>query len=289
MNGFNIFKLGTQSQEERGIIESLASDTYYPSDIIVPSLADIWYNSDTTEPSLNFPVGINSGYPYYSAPVERDYSNMTVVATDPWYTTAEETAGGSCTLTISTATNTAIELGAIYSWWLMSDNTWQLATNTKLRYNGASFPNSGDPFAENLGCDSGAVYDERVANINYEPYITLSADGYGRCVPKHAYWDHGWQPIISIPNSAKGQFIQQYVRLTLIDPDGVDDRHLARFVHCVGADSRELDGTVYGDVGIGRWLRVSNNWISCTMLTGGHFTDFADFSSNPPPIAQTPS
>jgi len=291
MNGFNRFKLGTLSPTDRNDIETDALALYQPNpSILVPTLQEIWDNSDESVPSTNFPCGINAGYPYYSSPVTRIYQDMNpaVHATDPWYTTAEETISGGCTLGMGTSVNTTVELGVIYSWWLMNNDTWQLATNTKLRYNGSPYPNSSDPFGDTLGCTSGPVYDSRVANEGYDPYLALSPDGYGRCVPKFAYWDHGWQPIVTIPTNVKAQFVQQYVRLILIDPEGVDDRHLARFVHCTGADSRELDGTVYGDVGIGRWKRVTNSWEACTMLTGGHFANVSEFELNPPPFSLVP-
>jgi len=267
--------------------------TIPPDGLIVPTLTNIWDNSDTTLTATNFPSGVGASFSsstspvVYSAPSEVNFPSVGSSYTVPWYLTAEEGDSG-CSLPIGTSTNTCVEVGALMVWWLLSDNTWYLAYNTKTRAGGTVVPDSQNPWTDNLGCSSGDVLNLRTANLGYNPSISLSSGGYNRSTPDHCYFDNGWQDVMAIPVGVKAQFIQQYFRLTLIDPNGVDDRNLAKFVHCVGADNTTSTGGKLGNVGIGRWKRAISTWQSATMLTGGYFSTLADLQLNPPPIAQLP-
>jgi len=221
---------------------------------------------------------------------------MNVEWTNPWYVVAQEapiTTDG-CELGMGTSVNTAVEIGTIRNWWLLSDGTWYLAFEDK-HNDGYNFPNPNDAFPGDLGCpfiDSTV----RQPNSSYEVRKGLSLDGNRLSIPDFAYWDHGW-PTISIKNiqSTVGQPVvaqltQVFTRLVKYDPNGVDDRHLAKFVINVGADKRygPPNWGVYGDIGYSVTKRITTSWQATHMLTGGHFASYQDFVASSPPVNVTP-
>jgi hypothetical protein len=96
----------------------------------------------------------------------------------------------------------------------------------------------------------------------------------GRCF--HFYTSSGgW---ISGP-SVKGVFATVQARLILHDANGQDDRDWANFVVNIGVDNYRGNWTGIGDLGIGRFKRMTKEWrnINWTTLSDD------DFRNNPPP------
>lgn len=267
--------------------------------IIAPTALDIWNDvhipfSEIVNPAV--PEGLVSYYDMYEAPILKDYPSMDVEFTDPWYVVAREAAvtQNGCGLGIGTSVNTAVEIGTIRNWWLLADGTWYLAFEDK-QNEGYNFPNPDDAFPGDLGCPT-IDANLRQPNSSYEVRKGLSANGFRLSIPAYAYWDHGWgttsikniQDTVGQPVVA--QLTQVFSRLVKYDVQGVDDRDLAKFVINVGADKRygPPDWGVYGDVGYSVTKRITNDWQATHMLTGGHFSSFADFVASNPPVNVIP-
>ena len=78
-----------------------------------------------------------------------------------------------------------------------------------------------------------------------------------------------------------------YARLVKLDPNGVDDRHLARYVIHMGSDNkRPGDWMTLGDIGISRTKRVTNDWQAFNFLSGG--ISKTELEASNPPIQMTP-
>ena len=268
-------------------------------DVIEPTLQDIWDDSNvpfSEIPDPAVPEGLSSSYDMYYAPIVRDFPAMNVEWTDPWYVVAREAPVTSegCDLGTGTSVNTAVEIGTIRNWWLLADGTWYLAFEDK-NNDGYNFPNPNDAFPGDLGCPD-IDLNVRHQHDSYEVRLGLSPDGFRLSLPDFAYWDHGW-PTQSIKNiqdevgqPVVAQLTQVFARLVKLDPNGVDDRHLARFVINVGADKRTgpPEYGVYGDVGYSVTKRITTKWTATHMLTGGYFTSYEDFVASNPPLNTVP-
>jgi len=287
---------GNQAEE---VVRTVRVVPEASDEIVEPTLRDIWDDSNVPFDGISDPAvpeGLSSYYDMYQAPILRDYPHMNVEWTNPWYVVAREapvTAAG-CELGLGTSVNTAVEIGTIRNWWLLADGTWFLAFEDK-ENDGYNFPNPNDAFPGDLGCP-GIDSNVRQAHASYQVRKGLSAAGFRISVPNYAFWDHGW-PVTSIKNiqdtvgqPVLAQLTQVWARLVKYDPQGVDDRHLARFVINVGADKRygPPGYGVYGDVGYSVTKRITTRWTATHMLTGGHFSSFEDFVASNPPLYTTP-
>ena len=88
------------------------------------------------------------------------------------------------------------------------------------------------------------------------------------------------------PAGLKAVFVQQYARLVLDDPNGVDDRHLARYVMHVASDRKAASGqTTSGALGISRFKRITNDWQPFNMITS---MSREELEANPPPFVSVP-
>jgi len=267
--------------------------------VIEPTLQDIWDDTNVPFGSISNPAvpdGLVSSYSMYYAPEIRDYPDMSVEWTNPWYVVAQEApvTSGGCELGMGTSVNTAVEIGTIRNWWLLADGTWYLAFEDSDN-DGYNYPNPNDYFPGDLGCPT-IDSNVRQPNSSYSVRKGLSGNGYRLSIPNYAFWDHGWptQSILNIQNTVGQQVVAQltqvFTRLVVFDSSGVDDRHLAKFVVNVGADKRYAPPNygVYGDVGYSVTKRITNSWTATHMLTGGHFATYADFVASNPPLNVTP-
>lgn len=268
-------------------------------DIIEPTLQDIWDDSnvpfaDIPDPAV--PEGLSSSYDMYYAPIVHDYPAMNVEWTNPWYVVAKEAPVTSegCDLGTGTSENTAVEIGTIRNWWLLADGSWYLAFEDK-NNDGYNFPNPNDAFPGDLGCPD-IDLNVRHQHDSYQVRLGLSPDGFRLSIPDFAYWDHGW-PTQSIKNiqdtvgqPVVAQLTQVFTRLVKLDPNGVDDRHLARFVINVGADKRTgpPEYGVYGEVGYSVTKRITTKWTATHILTGGYFATYENFAASNPPLNTVP-
>ena len=111
--------------------------------------------------------------------------------------------------------------------------------------------------------------------------------------PKYPNFHHGWghAKAINAPD-VRAIFATVDFRLTLDNPNGVDDRASARYVVDSGADyypdmSLQWSLGYAPGVGNGRMLLATNNWRSATLLVPNknYGSTMAEMRSNPPPMS----
>jgi hypothetical protein len=137
----------------------------------------------------------------------------------------------------------------------------------------------------------GAAYVADFAdNASVEADIRTEADGSISVTAGAGYNFHFWPSSGRIPLEPQrigGIFTTVQARLILHDPTQVDDRAQARYLMSVGADYwRALDAewradwSANGDVAIGRFRYITNEWQAFNMTT----VPLATLCANPPPL-----
>lgn len=113
--------------------------------------------------------------------------------------------------------------------------------------------------------------------------------------PKYPNFHHGWGHAKAI-NAAdvRAVFATVDFRLTLDNPNGVDDRASAKFVVDSGADyypdmSLKWSLGYAPGVGNGRMMLATSNWRSATLLVPNknYGSTMAEMRSNPPPLSSS--
>jgi hypothetical protein len=154
--------------------------------------------------------------------------------------------------------------------WILSrrTGTWRRANASK----GVNGLNYVEDYAGNAN---------KPAPLRQEPHGAVSAT-LGGGYNFHFYSTRGRAPIA--PADIGGVVSMYSARVIMDDPNGVDERHLARYLASAGADywlDRYVGagpGTV-ADVGIGKARYLSSNWLTLTMST----LPLPELYRNPPP------
>jgi hypothetical protein len=269
---------------------STTTDPVSPSGVI-PNSVDLIV-ADRDEPNKGFMCQTQSGYPQFQGA----YSSIllpssSVSGLNAWYQIMEEGDGSSCSYSMSQSSNTVVELGNLRGWYLKTDGTWVQFENSRL-HTGLIMPNPGDPyFSGNYG-QCGATFDPiRAANPNPQLHKGVSENGFELYRPEnywvwHGFGSDGGRDIVS-PNDVKAIIVTIYARLVKLDKNGVDDRHLAKYVIHVGSDNkRSSDWYTLGDIGISRTKRITNDWQPINFLSGGISKE--ELIASNPPVQMTP-
>jgi hypothetical protein len=155
--------------------------------------------------------------------------------------------------------------------WILSrrTGTWRRANASK-GVNGANYV---EDYAGNLS---------EPAPLRQEPHGAVSAT-LGGGFNFHFYSTRGRAPID--PGDIGGVVSMYSARVIMDDPNGVDERHLARYLASAGADYW-LDRYVgaepgnVADVGIGKARYLTSTWLTLTMST----MSLRALDRNPPPV-----
>jgi hypothetical protein len=118
--------------------------------------------------------------------------------------------------------------------------------------------------------------------------FTVSPDGFRIVDPRYYYRFHGWVPQIPVPRSrVKAIYGGVYMRLVKKNPNGVDDRHLARYVAHVASDMKDANGHGGSGFGPGRYKMIPQNgdWMPINFITKISRTEL---DNNPPPFPTQP-
>ena len=251
--------------------------------------------------------GINTGYTsnmprgfgQFKGPSRRDinsYANSFANQTNVWFEVESAGDGGSCSLDISRATNTKVQIGWTRAYYLMNDDSWVLVSETKDQLShggGGRYPHAGyDPFpidSERCNPYTSIFYDEQMANLD-TTVVTKVAGKFTTAKPENSYRYHAWAAKSDINLSqVKGIFGQTYIRLIVDNPDLPDDRHLANYVGHVGGDSYSTTSNpaYKGDNGISRYKEITNDWQPFNFYSGS-WENKAALAANPPPFTSTP-
>jgi len=201
-----------------------------------------------------------------------------------------------CSLTSNQSINTMVEISPIIGSYLTTSDNWiDLATGTEAgnQWEGHTSPTGGDPLDQTRSCSNPTVVADRNANTSYDPFkgYTYNKGIYVR--PDHYYWAHWWSLIVPFTDQAtmKAVYVGVYARLVLIDPNGVDDRHLARYlIHCA-SDSKDASGLTLGGAGaagISKYKLIPQNgdWMPMNFIDGD--ITRTEFDTNPPSFITTP-
>jgi hypothetical protein len=223
--------------------------------------------SDMTLPHEALPSGVPDSYDWQTAP-RLGYGNR---APDGWtsfiaWGQVYQAVGGS------PAPNTRVELRNIAAWVFdLQTNSWT-GLQAETLVEGAAYV---EDFADNAS---------RPADIRAEPGGGLSvrlADGYNF----HFWPASGRVPVPQRPIG--GVFTTVEARLIADDPASPDDRAEARLLLAMGADywraadaEWQPDWSTVGDVAIGRFRFVTEDWQSFNMTTASA----ALLCAHPPPL-----
>jgi Ricin-type beta-trefoil lectin domain-like len=175
------------------------------------------------------------------------------------------------------AVNTRVQIKDMAAWYISkSDGRWRKWV--------ASPSVEGNMYREDFANDA--------TNPNPEAPIRAEVSGGKSAKPGGGYNFHFWPAMPSRvamdPNDIAGVWTVFKVRLIKDKPDGIDDRSKARFIASAGADYwRSLDAqwksdwSNNGDIGIGKFYVVTNDWQSINFTT----LTLDQLRQNPPPIS----
>lgn len=251
-------------------------------------------NGQNTGWASNMP----SGYKQFQGPLLKDINSRpdaSVNEINIWFEVEAAGDGGDCSLDINRAPNTRVQVGWTRGYYLMNDNSWVLATQTKDQLtggNGGQHPHAAQvnfPIGTSR-CDpyTSLFYDEQIANKNIN-IMTRTPGEFTTVKPEHYYRLHAWAARVPIDLSkVKGIFGQTYMRLIVENPNLPDDRHLANHVAHLSSDSylRGATNPYKGDNGMSRYKRITNDWEPFNFYSGT-FTK-AQLAANPPPFTSKP-
>ncbi len=227
------------------------------------------------------------------------------------WTEVEEDAGQPtqwCKASINKAVNTQVEMSGLHGYWLDYDGNWHMLYDNYKSITAARYPKVVSNYPPTRGCtDSNFEYYKqfRDANPDYQPFRGYTANGNALYRPAHYWRIHTWGTgSITVPQltddtggrrAPPGQMRAYYTcswcRLVLVDPNGVDDRHLARYIWHICGDAKEASGVsaCFSDIGgISKYKLVPQNgdWAAVNMIVGK--LTKAEFMANPPPFPTTP-
>ncbi len=296
ITGISRFTKGEFSQDALDEVWNKGRELYKdpvspPASGFIPNSTDlIWY--DMTVNNTVFPATMPSDYGQFNHPYMNSIRSNTVwTSLSPWFEIESQGTGGYCSADTNTATNTYVEIGygrvsAMYN------GEWRLVGVTEPnKHEGTKYPKGPDTW-ERKGCRGDAW--SHILQYDWDVRYTTAASRYAY-YPKYGYWFHGWStrfnPVytnpVEDPRDVEAFTYTVYMRLTMIDPNGVDDRHLARFVAHSGVDFWELEGegNMY-DCGISRYRSITNDWAPVNWISED--LTKAELDANPPSFPTTP-
>ncbi len=309
VTGISRFTKGEFNQNALDEVWNKGKETF--KDPIPPPSSGVELNSaqliwdDMHEAPTGYPVATPSNFGSFPGAVYRP--EITGVQPDwkkiqGW---GEIEAGTSylngCGQETGTSVNTQVELSPIYvQVCLYSTNQWVITrVNGADPLDGGIYPGSphGNPDLPSARPCYDAIFDEtRRANDTYKVDKGRTDTGTQLYYPRFYYLEHYWAlngGITVDQYDIKSVYVCQFSRLSKIDPNGVDDFHLANFVTHLSADRKQANGSAMPaelrDInGISRYKTVpqSGDWMPMNSLSG--FATEAEFLANPPPFPTTP-
>ena len=184
----------------------------------------------------------------------------------------------------------AIAWGQLYEW--IDGNP---AVNTRVQikdlelYYLSKVDHNWHLLQKSLRVDGAAYVEDFVDDLNKPADKRVESDGSISVTCGDGYNFHFW-PVsgrVKIPaNEVAGCFVTVKARLILDDPEGIDDRGIAKYVLSVGGDwwlslTAQWDQwTTNADMGIGRFRFVNSEWKSFNMYSVPKDT----LINNPPPF-----
>ncbi len=223
----------------------------------------------------------------------------------------EEDAGPPvqwCKPTINKAQNTQVEVSGLTGYWLDYDGKWHKLWDNYKNLAGGKWPKKKMNYPATRGCTEKVwqKYENiRQAYPGYDPVRGHTSDGNLLIRPAHYWRTHIWTSgAITVPElwddkggkrtppgQMKAYYASSWARLILVDPKGVDDRHMARYIWHVSGDARQENSTsaCFSDIGgISKYKLVPQNgdWAPVNMLVGD-ITE-QEFRQNPPPFSTSP-
>lgn len=259
--------------------------------IIQNNVDIIW--ADMTSSNTGWASNMPSSYKQFQGPLLKsikERENTSVNQQNFWFEIEEAGDGSSCSTTINKATNTIVEIGWTRFYFLMDDDTWVLANETKDQLtngNGGAHPHARSQPLFGFGkerCNTSTDYFHNIQIANKGVVIMDRKKGkFTKAKPQNYYRYHGWANQVNINlTKVKGIFGYTYMRLIIENPALPDDRDLANYVAHVGSDSWMKGGTPYyrGGNGVSRYKKITNNWLPINFLSG---LTKAQLEENPPP------
>ena len=211
------------------------------------------------------PHGVPSTWDFYSGPFTQMGNNPAGnSAIEMWGAVYVDASGNP-------ATNTRVNIRGCQAWWLRaSSGQWIKGADT-------STPDVGS-YAEDFSADYGAAD------------VVSLPDGSISVTAGNGHMTHFYAPYPRIqidPQDFGGVVSICQMRLVLADPNGPDDRGIARFLGEVGADyyPSTTGPGIQNNPGIagGKFKYVQSGWRSFAMTTLSQ----SDLAANPPPINLT--
>ncbi len=326
ITGISRFTKGEFSQEALDEVYNKGKELYKDpvappsSGIIVATEDSIWEDMHGT--NTGWCSNMPDSYDQFQGPVRKnitghgDWNNVNM-----WYEVEEAGDGFGCSLGISKSTNTRVEVGWKRGYALMDSKTgdWFKYIESKTEAGGSAHPHCGQNnftwYRGSQRCDrigdsrffniqiqhracSGwppedqAYVDKADGSLDFELGRIEPSSGFLSLRPQYYFRQHGWPGgfTFSDPSKVKAIYAEMYARLILHDPNGVDDRHLSKFVVHISADIRNKtpgqDDVYIGDIGMTRYKTITNDWQHFGFLTSD--LTQAEFEANPPPFATVP-
>jgi hypothetical protein len=226
-------------------------------------------NDDMYLDHEGYPHGVPSNYDFAQGPILRDAASAVgdFQATAGWGQVYEEINGNP-------SVNTRVELKNYKAYYLSkSDNKWHELMNV-----------------ENITEGAGYVEDFSSDAVNPPSDIKrIEANGHVSTRPGSGYNYHFYPPRVSIdPNDIAQMAASCEAKLILANPNGVDDRHLAKFVLNIGMDVWRTIDAVFNydysnnhDIGMGRFKYITNEWRKFYFITD---MPLAELQANTPPL-----
>ncbi len=266
------------------------------SGVQLNSVELIW--DDTYGGNTHFTTATSKSQGQYNPsqpPFEIGTTSYPVPTVNPWNEIELEGTDTSCAHSINLAVNTRVELAGYESWWRDASGHWHEMNNNN-RGGGILPAKSGLTNGER-GCTQqyfkdvrDPVYKDVKADIVTPgvSFATRSNSIHIFVKPQSYFRWHGWgdKTTFATPQTCKAMVTQQYMRLVVDDPTGVDDRHLARYVGHVAADRKEYDGKQLWNIEISRFKRITVDWQPFSVCHG--VMSLAELQANPPPFQSRP-
>ncbi len=315
VTGISRFTKGEFSQTALDEVWNKGRETYKDpipppsSGVEINSLDRIW--EDMLGENTGQPAASSMSYGYVQGPLfiqeikeDIDYEEGELWARiNAWFEVEEGCGSGyqECQLTHNQSTNTRVEVKPMWLMWQdlsgghFGDGDWHILTDGTGYIGGQEFPGEhGNPeFDKDRGCHVPEVEAIREATKGYSPEQGINDAGNYLYLPNHYWWYHGWTRQQTIDHTQfNAIYACAFVRLVLIDPDGVDDRHLADYVIHLASDKKDENGGTFATGidtgGRSRYRQILTNgdWMSINWLTG--WVDEASLAANPPPFPATP-
>jgi hypothetical protein len=288
---------GNFATAKRSVVVNDTRTNVGESIIIQNSVNKIW--EDMTGVNTGYASNMPAGYAQFRGPLLKNINNRpdsSVNEINIWFEVEAAGDGGDCSLDTNRATNTKVQIGWTRGYYLMNDNSWVLATQTKDNIKsgaGSQHPHNGQvnfPIGTSR-CDpyTSVFYDEQIANSGIN-VVTKIAGEFSTVKPQHYFRYHGWAARVPIDlSNVKGIFGQTYMRLIVENPNLPDDRHLTNYVGHLASDSylRGATKPYKGDNGVSRYKKITNEWEPFNFFSGSWATK-AELAANPPPFTSTP-